>query len=798
MSYVRVCSITLLVLGTALQLEAATATWNRNPEPDVIGYRLSYGTQSGQHPTSIDVGNVTSYEFFPPPGHRYYVVVQAYNASGLGPKSNEVIYDAPAAPNQPPVLAQPANQSTVQGVATSLTLVASDPDGNPITYSAAGLPPGLSVQPTTGVIAGTPTTPGTYTVTATASDGSLNAARTFAWAVTPSTSTSTTVTLVPVDTTLNLNTTNYVADPQLYTYTWPSNRVANAILMKFDLSQIPADATIQSATLQLSLSARDGVTTDPTYNVSLHQIINRNPDLTRVTGYTADGTVPWTANACCHNNVPLAQSDISPARAINAVDRTLGPKTWDALTLVQAWRAAPATNYGLLLNSDPTKPADRYRFFASNENANASLRPFLRITYVANGSGGDVTAPVVSITAPVNNATVVGAAVTVSATATDAVGVAGVQFQLNGTSLGSEDTAAPYSTTWNTTAIANGTYVLSAVARDAAGNSATAAAVTVTVNNPPANRAPTLVQPPNQTSAEGSPVTLALSASDPDGNPLSYSAAGLPPGLTINAATGVISGTPSFTSAGTHTVTATVSDGSLSHSRTLSWVVVNTNRPPILAQPANQVSASGSAVSLQLSASDPDATALSYQASGLPAALTINASTGLIAGTIGANVAGLFEVTVSASDGQSSATRTFTWSVDTTDIPILGDFDGDGRSDPAIYRPASGEWRIWWSTRNYAASDPIVWGASSDLPVAADYDGDRKTDLAVYRPSTGRWQIWLSGTQAGLEVLWGNASDRPVAIDYDNDGRADLALQRFGGFDILLSGSNYTTSVRVR
>ena len=72
---------------------------------------------------------------------------------------------------------------------------------------------------------------------------------------------------------------------------------------------------------------------------------------------------------------------------------------------------------------------------------------------------------------------------TVSATATDNNGVVGVQFLLDGAALGAEDTASPYSVTWNTTATTNGAHTLSARARDAAGNTATSAGVIVTVGN---------------------------------------------------------------------------------------------------------------------------------------------------------------------------------------------------------------------------------------------------------------------------------------------------------------------------
>jgi uncharacterized protein YraI len=94
----------------------------------------------------------------------------------------------------------------------------------------------------------------------------------------------------------------------------------------------------------------------------------------------------------------------------------------------------------------------------------------------------DPTPPTVSLTAPANGATVSNT-VSVSANASDNTAVAGVQFLLDGANLQTEDTTAPYSISWNTTTATNGTHTLTARARDAAGNTTTAPAVTVTVSN---------------------------------------------------------------------------------------------------------------------------------------------------------------------------------------------------------------------------------------------------------------------------------------------------------------------------
>lgn len=94
----------------------------------------------------------------------------------------------------------------------------------------------------------------------------------------------------------------------------------------------------------------------------------------------------------------------------------------------------------------------------------------------------DTTAPTVSITVPSSGATLSGS-VQIAATSSDAVGVVGVQWKLDGANLGSELLVAPYSGTWDTTSASNGSHTLTVVSRDAAGNSRTSASVAVTISN---------------------------------------------------------------------------------------------------------------------------------------------------------------------------------------------------------------------------------------------------------------------------------------------------------------------------
>jgi hypothetical protein len=165
--------------------------------------------------------------------------------------------------------------------------------------------------------------------------------------------------------------------------------------------------------------------------------------------------------------------DRATARTVGAgqakVDEFLA-STGDTMWVQRQSVPTPASGTSVMLN-DTAPTADRWNLAAIE---------------VLAGSGApaeeDVTPPSVSLTAPADQAMVTGSA-TLTASATDASGISGVQFLLDGSPLGAEDTAAPYSLSWDSTAVANGSHTLAARARDGVGNTATSTAATVTVAN---------------------------------------------------------------------------------------------------------------------------------------------------------------------------------------------------------------------------------------------------------------------------------------------------------------------------
>jgi hypothetical protein len=111
-------------------------------------------------------------------------------------------------------------------------------------------------------------------------------------------------------------------------------------------------------------------------------------------------------------------------------------------------------------------------------------------------------------------------------------------------------------------------------------------------------------------------------------------------------------------------------------------------------------------------------------------------------------------------------------------LRVSTDFDGDGKSDLAYWRPGIGTWEIAESSKP-ASTTLEQWGLSGDVPVPGDYDGDGKADLAVWRPSNGVWYVIPSGNPStSMQQQWGMPGDVPLVCDFDGDGKADFTVWR--------------------
>ncbi|MCY7347481.1 MAG: FG-GAP-like repeat-containing protein [Pyrinomonadaceae bacterium] len=126
------------------------------------------------------------------------------------------------------------------------------------------------------------------------------------------------------------------------------------------------------------------------------------------------------------------------------------------------------------------------------------------------------------------------------------------------------------------------------------------------------------------------------------------------------------------------------------------------------------------------------------------------------------------------------------------DVPVRGDFDADGKTDAAVFRPSTGVWYIRQSSNGQSLA--VQFGAGSDKAVAGDFDGDGKSDIAVFRPSSGVWYIRQSSNNQIRAAQFGLGTDKIVAADYDGDGKTDVAVWRDGVYYILQSGNAQTTA----
>ena len=180
----------------------------------------------------------------------------------------------------------------------------------------------------------------------------------------------------------------------------------------------------------------------------------------------------------------------------------------------------------------------------------------------------------------------------------------------------------------------------------------------------------------DRTDAEGANVTFDANATDPENATLTYSASGLPGGMSINSSNGVVSGTLNNSSAGVHSVVLTVSDGFLTDTDSFTWTVTDNNQAPVFSTDfGDRTDAEGVSVSLDANATDPNVDTLTYSATNLPAGISINSANGVISGTLTFAAAGTYSVVVTVSDGTLTDTDPFTWTVTESTVTVYANDD---------------------------------------------------------------------------------------------------------------------------
>jgi len=274
------------------------------------------------------------------------------------------------------------------------------------------------------------------------------------------------------------NCANYGAETDVFVGTTTTNKYRG--LVQFDLRDIPATATITSATMSLW----EEWLGDTAVTVNAHRATRawqEGAGRSTCTGdgatwYEATGGQPWTAQG----------GDFDPAvEASVSRPATSQPNFHDfAITgLVQRWVRGEVPNHGVALKlSNEALTAGNYLLYHTDDFTVApSLRPKLRVEYM---DGSHARGPAVAVSRPTAGQRVAGST-TVDVGASDDRRVEQVQLRVDGNAL-PPDSSPPYAFTWNTATVGNGSHTLTAVATDDAGNTTSAGvAVDVRNTNPP-------------------------------------------------------------------------------------------------------------------------------------------------------------------------------------------------------------------------------------------------------------------------------------------------------------------------
>lgn len=309
------------------------------------------------------------------------------------------------------------------------------------------------------------------------------------------------------------------------------------------------------------------------------------------------------------------------------------------------------------------------------------------------------SAPTVAISSPAAGATVTGT-ITVTASASSSVGIAGVQFQLDGASLGSVVTATPYSQSLNTTTVSNANHTLTAIATDTAGNRTTSAGVSITVNN--TSTAPptiSITAPGNGATVAGT-ITVAATASSSVGiASVQFQVDGANSGAADTAAPYSLSLNTATLSNAAHTLTAVATDtaGNKATSAGVSITVSNTSTTPptvSITAPANGATVAGTITVTATASSSVGVASVQFLLDGNNLGAAVTASPYQVSWNTTQSANGTHALAAQAKDTAGNSTTSATVGVDVsnstppppslTDTVIIHETSGTTQTNRAV------------------------------------------------------------------------------------------------------------------
>lgn len=655
----------------------------------------------------------------------------ASNTVGNEPEPDPVVI------NHPPLISGTPSSTATVGMLYSFTPSVSDPDEDSLTFSAYGMPGWMSLDNATGSLSGTPT----------ASDVGLSSE--IVLSVDDGTAQTS---LAPYTITVADSSVQKVVSARIVSGLDDVEEQADGA-MYFDSSDLELiyDGENQLVGLRFAVPVpKNAEITQANLRFTADEISDTETELV-IWAQSSDDAEAFSSSA---GNVSGRDSTLSSVvwkpQAWNSIGESNAAQTTsDLSTLIQEITARPGwrsdNHIVLVISGSGVRIADSFE----GGESNAAV---LTVSY----SGGDVDdtdsnqAPTIS-GVPDSGATE-GSSYSFTPSASDADGDNLTFAVSNKPTWASFDTQSGRLAGTPASGDAGSYDNISITVSD--GELSTALApFSILVS--PDNSVPSISGAPSTSVVELSNYSFTPSASDPDGDSLSFSIVNKPSWAAFNSSTGNLSGTPGYDAAGSYgNIVISVSDGSVTASLNPFTInVADLNRTPVISGTPQASVAEGSSYSFTPSASDADGDSLSYSINNRPTWASFNAATGMLSGTPDYAAVGSYtNIVITVSDGAASASLQ-AFSISVTDVNQAPVISGD-------------------------PSQSVTAGSAySFVPSASDADGDTLSYSVTNLPS---WALFdsatgtLSGTPQGTDV--GAYSNIQVTV---SDGTDTTALDAF-------------------